>query len=184
MNRMEEPERKHTCFGEYKAMAEAGHCFAGCPDMADCKVKSSVGEVDDTPLSIPEEIKEKIVGSCGRLSSYLNLQEWTGRIIFKDVGIESIAEISINYDYLSYDVSIDECKLADKISAPDIVTEILVHELLHIIIDPLYLFGVDAVTNQTIGSLEGARERTVSRLTKIVMKGLPEDLYFSEKTAP
>jgi len=56
----------------------------------------------------------------------------------------------------------------------DLIDEVLVHELSHLLTEPLYRIALDAVTNTSKKFLEDVRERQTQRIAQVVLKRFSE----------
>ena len=52
----------------------------------------------------------------------------------------------------------------------------IVHEMCHLLTEPLYLLAIDGVTNRTLSYLEEVRERQTERIANAVFALIPEKL--------
>ncbi len=55
------------------------------------------------------------------------------------------------------------------------VAEVIIHELCHVITDPMYKFAVDVVTNSNAKHLEDMREQSTQHIANIVMCALERE---------
>lgn len=88
---------------------------------------------------------------------------------------ESMAEISICGTYLEFTVKLSE-RLRDWYKRGQLynVVTVLVHELCHVLTEPLYVIAVDAVTNTSLKYLHDTRERQTQRICNVVLGMLDE----------
>lgn len=115
--------------------------------------------------------QEKIINWVKAKQDALNLQEWKGYIKFGRCDEEdSFAEVRVDAEYLRYYIIICTKSCQEYIDEGDIegIKRCLTHELVHLIIDPLYLEGIDSQTNQTKPYLDMIREQTVQRITRLL----------------
>jgi len=136
----------------------------------------------DLEKILTDEIKQLIAEFTGKIQKFMSLHEWVGEIVYPKWIHDSDAagSISVDFDYLTFKISIDEKifkRIIDDGKTKDI-TNILVHELSHVLIDPVYKMAIDSQTNHTMPFLEERREQAVQRITNIILKVLPEELYF------
>lgn len=91
------------------------------------------------------------------------------------------ASISIDLKYLTFTINIfpnlQEMWTKDK----DKFIEVLVHEFSHLLTEPLYMFGVEAVTNPEQKHLEEIRERQTQRISNIITPYLKKELIKKKK---
>jgi len=125
--------------------------------------------------------KQIIIEYCSKIREYLRLDEWEADIVFYDFDKEDIlAEICILESYLHCIIRVNE-ELTAKIIKENETEKLidgLIHEFIHIIIDPLYRLAIDAQNNSTMPFLEEKREQAVCRVTGIILKEFKEPLVF------
>ena len=122
-----------------------------------------------------EIIHKRIEKILAYFIDVLNLQEWNYTVKFEEKLDDDIAaSVIVDDDYLSFSVFFDSEKIKDTVKDKDYdeVTRWILHELIHVIVDPLYFIAVDGVTNTSIKFLKQKRENTVERFTNIIMKGV------------
>jgi len=121
-------------------------------------------------------IKRTLPDVIGKLCRKFNLQEWTGDVVYEDrMSGDTCAGIHIDEDYLDYTITVSSEKIRKYMNEPDAKTifmDWMVHELMHIIVDPIYFMAVNSVTNMTGPFLESKREQAVQRLTNIMLKDI------------
>ena len=81
-------------------------------------------------------------------------------------------ECRIDYKYLWAEVTLFPCAFIK----PNDLEHIIVHELCHIIVDPLYLYCFDLMNGRfrTGDQIENERENAVEMITKAVLKKVKE----------
>lgn len=94
----------------------------------------------------------------------------------------SAAEIKVNNKYYTAAIFChknlyDHYKGGDK----NRVIEMIVHELSHIITEPLYVFAVDAATNSSHKHLETIREQTTEQVCWLVVDDVKKALKVKKK---
>lgn len=70
-----------------------------------------------------------------------------------------------------------ECKEHWKRKEYEDIARIILHEFAHLVTEPLYLIGLDAVTNTSKQFLEDVRERQTSRIANIVFEQLDPKVW-------
>lgn len=75
------------------------------------------------------------------------------------------AEINIQVPYLSAHITVYPCAFTHT----QHIDEVIVHELCHLITEPMYLFGIDGVTNKELPHLESAREQATEHIAKLML---------------
>ena len=83
---------------------------------------------------------------------------------------EALAECVFNYPYLNVTINYNE-KLEKRWLEGEDVTEYILHELCHVITDPLYAKAVSRYT--TKNDMEDERERLTDFISHIVLKNIP-----------
>jgi len=113
---------------------------------------------------------------------YLRLDEWKGEIsIVKEKRADktdTYMDIHINQDYLDFNITVypgvvESYKQKDYAQ----IVEAIVHELSHIITEPLYLMGIEGITNQQVKTLEMERERATERIARIIIRQVKYNNY-------
>ena len=117
----------------------------------------------------------------------LHLHEWSYKLHF-DVEARKrqtkwaegsvMAEISINPAYLRFDIGFsEEFREPFKAGQSYEVARTIMHELAHVITEPLYIIAVDAVTNTSNDFLLAEREKATERIANAVLSQLPKESY-------
>ena len=122
-----------------------------------------------------DEAKKKIPTIVAKLTALFNLQEWSYTIKFeKTLPDEAAANCNVDEEYLYFKIGISEESLLLRLKEDDYeeIIDWLVHELVHVLIDPLYFIAADAMANTSFKFLTTKREQAVTRITNIIMKGL------------
>lgn len=123
---------------------------------------------------------EKYVTSLvQRLAPLMLVADWQIRVSFsdtEDAGKE--AENALNCRYLTSDITLfppsyrmfKEGKFRD-------LCAVAVHELVHILLEPVDRIARSAQCDQTEPFLRDENERAVERLTRVIVSQLPESFY-------
>lgn len=116
--------------------------------------------------------KMKIVKYIKNQQRRLDLMDWRGKVQFtNDIDEDVYAEIHIDWTYLGFTIFINEDMTVDKIRSEDQsdIKSYLTHELVHLLIDPIYVIALDGQSKQGKEYLNRVREQTVERITRIIM---------------
>ena len=131
----------------------------------------------------PLPFKEYITNLCGELRREFFMNEWTIFYEFPEEKIEVgdgevAAEIHICKTYLRFTLRIFPLmKDFYKKKNHDDIIDVLVHEFCHVLTEPLYLFGAEAVSKQTGPFLEETREVQTERISSIICAQLGKSFY-------
>lgn len=113
------------------------------------------------------------------LASRMHLQEWNINLKFDaKLDPETAAEIEIDVPYLIAEIFIDKV-MRDYYRNKDgyTIAHILTHELSHILVEPIYIFARDAVTNQSSKLLHNVVEQQTQRISRVIDRQLPRSIY-------
>lgn len=123
---------------------------------------------------LSKQNKAAIAEFLSKWKKKLNLAEWQGRVEFGEEFDDPcvFAEIHIDWTYLSFTILINEPMTIEHIEDGRVkdIKYYLVHELVHLLIDPMYILAEDAQSNQTRPCLNRVREQTVERITRLLVK--------------
>lgn len=99
----------------------------------------------------------------------------------KDEG-GTMASIDISTKYLNYHIKIHK-NLEDSYKKGEYqgCFTTLVHEMCHLYTEPLYLIGIDAVTNTNKEFLELIREQNTQRICGCISELFPKKLWYPKK---
>ena len=129
--------------------------------------------------------KKYIRELCDKLRTHFFHGEYAMLIKYEDEdevghqdGYSVGAKIDISCRYLDFTITIYPLiKTYFKDKEYRKICELLCHEFCHLLTEPLYLIGVDAVTNPEQKHLEDIRERQTQRICNIIMHNLPKKFY-------
>ncbi len=140
----------------------------------------------DTFKTHQEDFESYIAEQVLLLQEHLYLHEWHGTITGLDPTEDAKAKIHVDYKYLQYRMSVDHQYLWECIEDGLLskATEVLVHELCHIIVDQLYKFGMQAASTQSVEFLEEYREQAVQRVAGVALRGLSEEMLVGYDYVP
>jgi len=66
----------------------------------------------------------------------------------------------------------------------DDLIEYIIHEMAHILVEPLYLRAVNGITNQQVKDLDKDREQATQRITNILLRTLTLKKYYPNEHKP
>ena len=131
-----------------------------------------------------DNVSDNLCYDINKLKDFMGLTEYLGfyRIIeFEDENIA--AQISVNYDYVWFRIFLSKRWLLDIIKENNWkeLTEMLIHELIHVYVDRMFFIANEESTKSQRIFLDNIRETTVERLSRLVFKTLPKDLFIKIK---
>lgn len=128
-----------------------------------------------------DDLLRDIVKQIEPLKRFLNLNEWEG--IYKFSDLESTACITISEDYLTFNMELDREYVICCLEEKDFngLTGVILHELCHIIIDPVYFLAIHkhggiTCDHVTFPFVRQRRENAVERVSRIAQQTLPASL--------
>lgn len=139
---------------------------------------------DEPELPVKLTLKEWFDKVVPALRDYLYLTSWQITVLFQkeDDADNSLMSIKTDAIYMAATIFVYP-KMKEKYDHVDGATVGLdvVHELCHILTDPLYKIATDAVTNCEVDWLGGLRENTTQRVALAVWRGVPTELFSTEQ---
>ena len=126
------------------------------------------------PLTYEEWVREFL----SRLSSYFDLAGWTARVVFSDEEKEkTYAETSIDSSYQHVTIRVYKTAKEDFESGNmATLTMGLVHELVHVFLDPFHSLMVPHLSESTSPYFINILEQQTQKLTMVFLKNLPKNL--------
>jgi len=116
------------------------------------------------------------------VSAELNLQGWRIDLCWEkdypDGNDSVVAHVEVMSDY--YKASIHFTPYAEEIwkeGRVEVLGECIVHELVHILVDPVYQIAKKSSSEVTFPYLTSMNEQTTQRITRIVMQLLPPKFF-------
>jgi hypothetical protein len=131
-----------------------------------------------------DNVSNGLCSDINKLKDFMGLTEYLGLYRIVEFDDEySAAKISINYDYVWFRIFLSKSWLEDVIKENnfDELTEMLIHEFIHVYIDRMFFIADDESTKSQRIFLNNIRETTVERLSRLVFKTLPKDLFIKIK---
>lgn len=116
----------------------------------------------------------------GKIATNLNLQEWRIEVYFDDADDEenATAWTCVDSRYLVSHIHFTPVAEAMwKDGEYGILRECLVHEVMHIFLNPLHEFAKKSASPVTENQLTDTLEQTTQRLTRVVMAHLPKNFF-------
>lgn len=135
--------------------------------------------MDSTRITEPTPYQTYVMTLIEVLQELLVLHEYEILLEFdSNSESEARATISTNLDYLWAKLTVFPVVEKDfnEQNYEDIVETIL-HELVHILTDPLYKVAYAGTNAYTEPFLDNIREQTTQRITRIILPTLPEDIF-------
>lgn len=113
------------------------------------------------------------------LREAFHLTEWDLELHFCQPDEDAAADINVDSTYLSAIIRVGSDILRQRYHARDSwqVMYTITHEFCHILTDPLFLVAVNGVTNSSVGFLRETNERQTTRIARILMGTIPQDVY-------
>lgn len=116
------------------------------------------------------------------VSGRLNLAEWRIDVVFSadypNGDDEVVAYIRVVEDYFKAKIHITPyAEELWKDEQQEILAECFVHELVHILVDPVYQFALKSTSDLTLPFLTTKNEQTTQKITRIVMELLPKKIF-------
>ena len=126
------------------------------------------------PLTYEEWVREFL----SRLSSYFDLAGWTARVVFSDEEKEkTYAETSIDSSYQHVTIRVYKTAKEDFESGNmATLTMGLVHECVHVFLDPFHSLMVPHLSEVTSPYFMNILEQQTQKLTMVFLKNLPKNL--------
>lgn len=123
-----------------------------------------------------------VVDVISRLSGVLNLHEWRINVLFNQEDPDDIegttAWTNIDHRYLSsYIHFTDNAKNMWTEGRMIPLRECVVHEMVHILLNPLHDFAKQAASPLTTDHLTDILEQTTQKVTRIVIEQLPTKFF-------
>lgn len=116
--------------------------------------------------------RSKIAEYVRKWKKKLGLTEWEGRVDFVEELQEDVyAEIHVDWTYLSFTIFVSEEATIRHIEEGNqkYIKEYLVHELVHLLIDPLFILSLDMQCDLNKDEFNRVREQTVERITRLLL---------------
>lgn len=121
------------------------------------------------------------------IQDYLNLQDWRIGLSFDDTdeadgNIATVASIEVSTDYFKAHISFRP--FAERLfKAKDYETlhQCLVHEVCHILTDPLLQLAKKSASPTTVEFVTTANEQLTQRITLLVLRGIPAKSYLPKE---
>jgi hypothetical protein len=119
-----------------------------------------------------KKFKKYIEDVCDECCEITFSGEYTQSLSFEEIDLDSGdalrgvgATINIDTAYLSFIMKIYPIIFIKyKAKMHEEIFDLILHEFCHILTEPLYIFGIEGVSNQTRRFLEDARERQTQRI--------------------
>ena len=127
------------------------------------------------PLTYEEWVREFL----SRLSSYFDLAGWTARVVFSDEEKEkTYAETSIDSSYQHMTIRVYKTAKEDFESGNmATLTRGLVHELVHVFLDPFHMFAGHYLSDVTAPFFADMMENQTQKLTMVFLKNMPAEIF-------
>lgn len=122
--------------------------------------------------------KEWVYAFIKNLETHLNLSGWTIRLVFvnKEKG-DTVAEMDVNHVYLHAVMRLyPQAHRYFKNNETDMLVQTIVHEMVHVFIDPFHEFTQAYLSPSTTPLFMNILEQQTQKLTMVLLKTLPESL--------
>jgi len=124
--------------------------------------------------------REYVRSLVANLKEHLYLQQWKVTLVWEDEQDEedeTVAHIRVNSSY--YSAVISMMPWAEELynQDPPRIVECLTHEMVHILLDPLYDFACDAASPATSPFLQNIHEQATQGIALILLRDLPKSVY-------
>ena len=122
--------------------------------------------------------KEWVYSFVKNLETHLNLSGWTIRLVFvnKEKG-DTVAEMDVNHVYLHAVMRVyPQAHRYFKNNEMDMLVQTIVHEMVHVFIDPFHEFTQTYLSPSTTPLFMNIVEQQTQKLTMVLLKTLPESL--------
>lgn len=141
-----------------------------------------MGRRKNKHLKTEQQLLEDLIVQIEQLKRYMNLVDWEGQYELGELSNSSAnAEITANCTYLKFNMTLSRESVLSWLDQEDwpALTDIVLHELSHLIIDPMYFESIKGVTCEHVlfPYLREKRENAVERVRRLVQQTLPDDLY-------
>jgi hypothetical protein len=126
--------------------------------------------------------KKWVVATVIKVSEIFSLDDWRIAVSFvpgqPDGNADTVCSVVTDSDYFKAIIYVypyaeeiwDEGQLY-------ILAECIVHELVHVVCDPVFKFALDAASKNTLPFLTTKNEQMTQKLTRIVMGLLPKKTF-------
>lgn len=133
-------------------------------------------QVKDTNLAV----RKKIQKFCEDFDFFAGVQHWDKSIVYKETGDSPLASVQVDRDYKRVTLNIYPpfFKESKKSQA-----ETLVHEFVHILIDPVHQTGSDMLEGYLVTKrhFTSSIEESTSGVTEVIVRLLQGKLAYAKK---
>jgi hypothetical protein len=131
---------------------------------------------------MPKSYKRWVSDVIADVSNELNLQGWRIKVCFDVVYPNNETDTVCFIDCLSdyYKATIHLTPYAQELWNDEnfeVLSECLVHELVHILVDPVYQFAKKQTSEITFPFLTTMNEQTTQRITRVLLQFLPKKIF-------
>jgi hypothetical protein len=133
-------------------------------------------------MKLTQPYKQHVAKLVKYLREEMYLHEWDLTLKFaehpKEEKDDCVADIHTDSKYLNATITFyPRNQAAFNRNDGKYILDTVVHELCHILTEPLYIIAINGITNTASEFLEEVRERQTQRITNIIIPFIPKSVY-------